>query len=148
MIETNLTGAWHTLKATVPVLIAQGRGGSIIVTSSVAGLKSLPRLAHYSAAKHGLVGLTKAAAIELGEHRIRVNSIHPFAVDTPMATQDLTAMELMTGGSLNAASFSSILPATLTPVEEIAELVVYLASDASRSVTGAQLVIDAGATAV
>jgi NAD(P)-dependent dehydrogenase (short-subunit alcohol dehydrogenase family) len=114
----------------------------------VAGLKSLPRQAHYSAAKHGLVGLTKSAAIELGEHGIRVNSIHPWGVDTPMATEDRTAMAFLADNPRYAASFGSILPMMLSGVEEIAELVLYLASDASRSVTGAQLAIDAGATAV
>jgi SDR family mycofactocin-dependent oxidoreductase len=148
VIDTNLTGVWHTLKATVPILIEQGSGGSVIVTSSVAGLKSLPRQAHYSAAKHGVVGLTKSAAIELGEHRIRVNSIHPWGVETPMATEDRTAMEFLGDNPRYAASFGSILPMMLTSVEEIAELVLYLASDASRSVTGAQLAIDAGATSV
>ena len=148
VIDTNLTGVWHTLRATVPILIEQGRGGSIVVTSSVAGLKSLPLQAHYSAAKHGLVGLTKTAAIELGEHRIRVNSIHPWGVDTPMATEDRTAMEILASNPRYAASFGSILPMMLSGVDEIAELVLYLASDMSRSVTGAQLVIDAGATTV
>jgi SDR family mycofactocin-dependent oxidoreductase len=148
VIDTNLTGVWHTLKATVPLLIAQGTGGSVIVTSSVAGLKSLPFQAHYSAAKHGLVGLTKSAAIELGEHGIRVNSIHPWGVDTPMATEDRTARRVLGDNPQHAASFASILPLMLTGVDEIAELVVYLASDAARSVTGAQLAIDAGATAV
>jgi hypothetical protein len=148
VIDTNLTGVWHTLKATVPLLIAQGRGGSVIVTSSVAGLKSLPRQAHYSAAKHGLVGLTKSAAIELGEHGIRVNSIHPWGVATPMATENTEVLDILCANPQYAASFGSILPVPLTPVEDIAELVVYLASDAARSMTGAQLAIDAGATAV
>ncbi len=148
VIDTNLTGVWHTLKATIPILIAQGIGGSVIVTSSVAGLKGLPLQAHYTAAKHGLVGLARSAAVELGEHGIRVNTIHPWGVDTPMATEDLTARRMLDDNPRHAASFASILPMMLTGVDEIAELVVYLASDASRSVTGAQLVIDTGATAV
>ena len=74
MLDVNLSGVWRTFKAAAPVLIEQGRGGSMIAISSVAGLKSLPAQAHYSAAKHGIVGLTKSAAIELGPFRIRVNS--------------------------------------------------------------------------
>jgi NAD(P)-dependent dehydrogenase (short-subunit alcohol dehydrogenase family) len=77
-----------------------------------------------------------------------VNSIHPWGVDTPMATEDQTTMRVLTENPRYAASFGSILPLMLTGVDEIAELVVYLASDASRSVTGAQLAIDAGATVV
>lgn len=148
VIDTNLTGVWHTLKATVPTLIAQGRGGSIIVTSSVAGIKALPHQAHYSSAKHGLVGLTKSAAIELGEHGIRVTSIHPWGVATPMAMEDRTAMTILADTPQYAASFGSILPMMISSVEEIAELVVFLASDAARSMTGSQLVVDAGATSV
>jgi SDR family mycofactocin-dependent oxidoreductase len=147
-IDTNLTGVWHTLRATIPTMIEQGSGGSIIVTSSVAGLKSLPAQAAYSAAKHGLVGLTKTAAIELGEYGIRVNSIHPWGVDTPMATGDQAALAMFIEHPRYASSFASILPIQLTSPEEIAETVLHLASDASRCVTGSQVTIDMGATAV
>jgi len=77
MLDVNLTGVWRTMKAAVPHMISAGNGGSIVNISSVAGIKSLPGQAHYSAAKHGVVGLTKSAAIELAEYKIRVNSIHP-----------------------------------------------------------------------
>ena len=78
MIDINLTGVWRTMKAAVPHMLSAGNGGSIITISSVAGIKALPSQSHYTAAKHGVVGLTKSAAIELGEYNIRVNSIHPW----------------------------------------------------------------------
>jgi SDR family mycofactocin-dependent oxidoreductase len=90
MIDVNLTGVWHTMKAAVPQMIEADNGGSNIAVSSVAGIKSLPGQAHYSAAKHGLVGLTKSAAIELGEYGIRVNSVHPWGVATAMAEDPMT----------------------------------------------------------
>jgi SDR family mycofactocin-dependent oxidoreductase len=86
MIDVNLTGVWHTAKAAVPHLIAGGRGGSMILTSSAAGLMGYPNIAHYVSAKHGVVGLMRTLALELAPHSIRVNSIHPTQVDTPMRT--------------------------------------------------------------
>jgi NAD(P)-dependent dehydrogenase (short-subunit alcohol dehydrogenase family) len=76
-IDVNLTGAFHTAKATVPIMIAQGRGGAVVFTGSVAGLRGLPFLGAYVAAKHGVVGLAKTLANELAEHRIRVNTVIP-----------------------------------------------------------------------
>jgi SDR family mycofactocin-dependent oxidoreductase len=148
MLDVNLTGVWRTLKAAVPFMLAAGNGGSIITVSSVAGIKSLPAQAHYSAAKHGVVGLTKTAAIELGEYGIRVNSIHPWGVNTPMG-EDSTVFELFEHHPSYGASFASMLPQL--PVAEPADMsagVVWLASDLSRSVTGAQLPLDMGATKV
>ncbi len=84
MIDVNLTGVWHTAKAAIPHLIEGGRGGSIVLTSSAAGLMAYPNIAHYVSAKHGVVGLMKTLALELAPHFIRVNSIHPTQVDTPM----------------------------------------------------------------
>jgi SDR family mycofactocin-dependent oxidoreductase len=148
MIDVNLTGVWRTLKSAVPFMLGAGNGGSIITVSSVAGLKSLPAQAHYSAAKHGVVGLTKTAAIELGEYGIRVNSIHPWGVNTPMGT-DPTAHSLFTVHPSYAASFASILPAPrLAEPDDISDAVVWLASDLSRTVTAAQLPLDMGATKV
>jgi hypothetical protein len=147
-IEVNLTGVWRTFRAAVPVMISQGRGGSLIAISSVAGLKALPGEAHYSAAKHGVVGLTKAAAIELGPYGIRVNSVHPWGVDTPMAHDpDVTGM--LEAHPSYAASFGSILPSpVIADPSDISDAVVWLASDASRCVTGIQLPVDMGATTV
>src|ERR1700744_2960946 len=84
VIGVNLTGTWRTLRAALPAMIEAGNGGSIVVVSSSAGLKATPGNGHYAASKHGLVALTNTLAIELGEYGIRVNSIHPYSVDTPM----------------------------------------------------------------
>ncbi len=84
MIDVNLSGVWKTVKAGVPHILASGRGGSIILTSSIGGLKAYPHTGHYVAAKHGVVGLMCAFGVELGQHMIRVNSVHPTHVSTPM----------------------------------------------------------------
>jgi SDR family mycofactocin-dependent oxidoreductase len=147
-IDINLSGVWRTFRAAAPRLISQGRGGSLIAISSVAGIKALPGQAHYTAAKHGLVGLVKAAAIELGPYGIRVNSIHPWGVDTPMA-HDPAVHAMLEAHPTYAGSFGAILadPALAAP-EDISDAVVWLASDASRRVTGIQLPVDMGATTV
>src|SRR6202040_1230944 len=84
MIDVNLSGVWKTVKAGVPHILAGGHGGSIILTSSVGGLKAYPHTGHYVAAKHGVVGLMRTFAVELGQHNIRVNSLHPTNVNTPL----------------------------------------------------------------
>jgi NAD(P)-dependent dehydrogenase (short-subunit alcohol dehydrogenase family) len=147
MIDINLTGVWHTLRASIPHMIAGERGGSIILTSSVSGLKALPAQAHYVSAKHALVGLAKASAIELGEYNIRVNTIHPWGVDTPMGHDD-TIYTLFERHPHYAASFASLLPIQLATPDDIADTVLFLASDDSRCITGAQLPVDMGATKV
>jgi SDR family mycofactocin-dependent oxidoreductase len=148
MIDINLTGVWHTMKAAVPHMIAAGNGGSIVAVSSVAGIKSLPGQAHYSAAKHGVVGLTKSAAIELGEYGIRVNSVHPWGVATAMA-EDPTTEKMLTEHPSYIMSFGSALPnIPLADCDDISDGIVWLASDLSRTVTGAQIPMDMGATKV
>jgi NAD(P)-dependent dehydrogenase (short-subunit alcohol dehydrogenase family) len=148
MIDVNLTGVWRTFKACAPTLIAQGTGGSMIAISSVAGIKSLPGQAHYSAAKHGVVGLVGSAAIELGPYGIRVNSVHPWGINTRLA-EDPTVHEMLEANPSYAASFGSILsePRIAEPLD-VAQAVAWLASDASRCVTGIQLPVDMGATSV
>lgn len=148
MLDIDLGGVWRTFKAAAPALMEQGEGGSMIAISSVAGLKALPGQAHYVAAKHGVVGLVKEAAVELGPHRIRVNSIHPWGVDTAMA-QYSQIEEKLAANPHYAASYASVLPEPViaTP-DDIADAVVWLASDASRCMTGAQLRVDMGATLV
>src|SRR5690348_955639 len=91
VIDVNLTGTWRTVRAAIPAMIDAGNGGSIIVVSSVAGLKASPGNGHYSVSKSGLVALTNALALELGEYGIRVNSIHPYAVETAMIMGDTMA---------------------------------------------------------
>jgi len=148
MLDVNLSGVWRTFKAAAPVLIEQGRGGSMVAISSVAGLKALPGQAHYSSAKHGVVGLVCSAAIELGPYGIRVNSVHPWGINTRLA-QDPEVVTMLTENPTYVGSFGSILPSpTLAEPEDIANAVVWLASDAARCVTGVQLPVDMGATKV
>jgi SDR family mycofactocin-dependent oxidoreductase len=148
MIDINLTGVWRTMKAAVPTMIAAGNGGSIIAISSVAGLKSLPAQAHYSAAKHGVVGLAKTAAIELGEYNIRVNTIHPWGVATPMG-RDPSLAPMLAERPAYAALFASLLPAIpIADPGDISDGVVWLASDLSRTVTGTQHTLDMGASKI
>lgn len=148
MLEINLGGVWRTFKAAAPVLIEQARGGSMVAISSVAGLKALPGQAHYSAAKHGVVGLVCSAAIELGPYGVRVNSVHPWGVNTRLA-QDPAVATILADNPTYAGSFGSILPSpTLAEPEDVANAVVWLASDAARCVTGIQLPVDMGATKV
>ena len=148
LVDVNLSGVWRSMKAAVPHMISAGNGGSVITVSSVAGIKSLPGQAHYSSAKHGVVGLTKSAAIELGEYNIRVNSIHPWGVATPMAEDPMTE-KMLTEHPNYIASFGSALPGIpLAECGDISDGVVWLASDLSRTVTGTQLTLDMGATKV
>jgi len=146
MIDINLTGAWKTIRAVVPGMIERGHGGSIVLISSVAALKSLPGLSHYSAAKAGMVGLANAAAIELGQFRIRVNTIHPWTVTTPMS-EDQTRAPLTDQYPQFGASFASVLGGAAEP-SDISDAVLWLASEESRTVTGTQLTVDLGATKV
>lgn len=148
VIDINLTGVWRTLRAAVPHMIAAGNGGSIITVSSVAGIKALPGQAHYSAAKHGVVGLTKTAALELGEYGIRVNSIHPWGVST-MMMEDPTTEAMLASHPNYLSSFAAALPnLPIAAPADITEGVIWLASEASRAVTGTQLTLDMGATII
>ena len=151
MIDINLTGVWKTVKAAVPHLIAGGRGGSIILTSSVGGLKAYPHTGHYIAAKHGVVGLMRTFAVELGQHSIRVNAVHPTNVNTPMfmneGTKKLFRPDLENPGPDDLAvggQFMHVLPIGWVEPVDISNAVLFLASDESRYVTGVTLPIDAG----
>jgi SDR family mycofactocin-dependent oxidoreductase len=142
-IDTNLTGVFYTAKATVPVLLEQGTGGSIIITSSVAGLRGHPFLGHYAASKHGVVGLAKTMAVELGQHNIRVNTVHPHGVNTGMSPGEMFALMEKFSTTL-APIFMGTLPDPVSEPEDIANAVAWLASDEARHVTGIQLPIDLG----
>ncbi|OMQ15626.1 3-ketoacyl-ACP reductase [Modestobacter sp. VKM Ac-2676] len=142
-IDTNLTGVFFTAKATVPLLIEQGTGGSIVITSSVAGLRGLPFLGHYAASKHGVVGLARSMANELGQHDIRVNTIHPHGVATGMTVDDLQPLIAQHAATLGPI-FMQTLPDPMSQPEDIADAVAWLASDQARHVTGIQLPIDLG----
>jgi (+)-trans-carveol dehydrogenase len=150
-IDTNLTGVWHTAKAAIPHLLAQGTGGSIILTSSVAGLKGSPNIGNYVAAKHGVVGLMRTLALELAPNFIRVNSIHPTSVDTPMIQNDATYrlfrpdLDNPTREDVGEA-FTTLnaLPIFWVEPRDISNAVLFLASDEARYITGVTLPVDAG----
>ncbi|MBA3496258.1 MAG: mycofactocin-coupled SDR family oxidoreductase [Gemmatimonadales bacterium] len=142
MLDINLKGAWLVARRVIPVMIAQ-RSGVILNNSSVAGLRGMGRLSHYAASKWGLTGLTKSWAIELAPHGIRVNSLHPTGVNTPM-NDGLAALEGLTPTEIAERSAGNLLPVPWVEAEDVAAAVVYLASDDARYITGAQFVIDAG----
>lgn len=142
MIDINLKGAWLTARHIIPSMIAQ-KSGNIINNSSVAGMRGMNRLSHYAASKWGLVGLTKSWAIELAPYNIRVNSIHPTGVNTPM-NDGLATLEGKTAQQIAEASAGNLLPVPWIEAEDVAQAVLYLVSDKARFVTGSQFVIDAG----
>jgi SDR family mycofactocin-dependent oxidoreductase len=153
MIDVNLSGVWKTVKAGVRHLLSSGRGGSIILTSSVGGLKAYPHTGHYIAAKHGVVGLMRAFAVELGQHFIRVNSVHPTNVNTPLfmneGTMKLFRPDLDDPGPDDlavAAQFMHVLPIGWVDPADISNAVLFLASDESRYITGLPVTVDAGST--
>jgi NAD(P)-dependent dehydrogenase (short-subunit alcohol dehydrogenase family) len=136
---------WNTFVVSVPHLIAAG-GGSIIATSSTAGIKGLPFLAPYVAAKHGVVGISRTMANELAQHRIRVNTVHPTGVDTPMAA-GLGGLDPLLNSDPNLGPiFMNTYPVEIVDARDISNAVLWLASDESRYVTGLELTVDAGNT--
>ncbi|WP_018177852.1 mycofactocin-coupled SDR family oxidoreductase [Jongsikchunia kroppenstedtii] len=145
LININLSGAWRTLKATVPHMIEAGKGGSIVLVSSVAGLKAMPLQASYSASKYGVVGLAQTAAKELGKHRIRVNTIHPYGVTTRMVLEDTSAQAVFDG---YLPHFTPILEDAMSSVDDISDSVLFLLSDHASKITAATYTIDAGAIKV
>jgi NAD(P)-dependent dehydrogenase (short-subunit alcohol dehydrogenase family) len=158
VISVNLTSAWKVLKAVVPFMMEQGQGGSIIITSSVAGVRGQPFLAPYVCSKHALVGLTKTLANELGQHRIRVNTVLPGGVMTPMAGHDWNGEKGERNpfaGELEKAEvaatlgpiFMSALPDKWMDPSYIANTVAFLASDEAKYITGSEIPVDQGSTA-
>src|SRR6185369_5217901 len=134
MLDINLKGAWLVARRIIPIMIEQ-RSGVIINNSSVAGLRGMNRLSHYAASKWGLTGLTKSWAIELAPYNIRVNSIHPTGVNTPM-NDGLAALEGATAREIAERSAGNLLPVPWVEPEDVANAVVFLASEKSRFVTG------------
>jgi SDR family mycofactocin-dependent oxidoreductase len=152
MIDVNLSGVWKTVKAGVPHIIAGKRGGSIVLTGSVGSHKALAYTGHYIAAKHGVMGLMRSFAVELGQHSIRVNSVHPSQVNTPMTMNEVTFKlfrpDLENPGPEDFAPFSQMthmMPVPWVEAVDISNAVLFLASDESRYVTGVSLPVDAGA---
>lgn len=142
MLDINLKGNWLLAKHAIPHLQAK-RAGAIIFNSSIAGLRGMNRMAHYAASKHGLVGLTRSLAIELAPYNVRVVSIHPTGVNTPM-NDGLAAMEGATPIEIAERSAGNLLDVPWIEPEDVAETVLFLASDKGRFVTGSGFVLDAG----
>ena len=154
MIDVNLTGVFNTVRAALPSMVERGEGGSLVLTSSTAGLRAYANTAHYTAAKHGVIGLMKVLAQECGPHRIRVNAVCPTTVRTPLVINDST--------------FQLFAPDVANPTEDdvreafeglnnhpgvawiepgdVSDAVLFLCSDAAKFITGVALPIDAGNT--
>jgi (+)-trans-carveol dehydrogenase len=154
LIDVNLTGVWLTCKAAVPHLIAGGRGGVVVLTSSVAGLRPYGGIAHYVAAKHGLVGLTKTLAQELAGHHIRVNALNPTQVDTDMIQNEMIYRLFLpdepepTREQFAVASqATNLLPIPWVEPRDVSDALLFLASDEARFITGITLPVDAGVLA-
>ncbi len=150
-LDVNLGGTWKTVKASVPHLVAGGRGGSVILISSVAGLKGYPNMGHYATTKHGMVGLMRAFAVELGQHMIRVNSVHPTHTNTPMVMNEITYRQFRPDldhpGQDDIAGICQMfhtLPIPWVEPEDVSNAVLFLASDESRYITGVTLPVDGG----
>jgi SDR family mycofactocin-dependent oxidoreductase len=143
MIDINVVGTWHTVKATVPHMIRQGTGGAIVMTSSIGGIRGVPWLGHYVASKHAVIGMAKTLANELGEYNIRVMSIVPNAVNTPMGTDDTLHATVAEKPALGAI-FMNALPATQTQPEDVAAAVAFLTSDDGKHMTGSEFIMDLG----
>ncbi|EGD54798.1 mycofactocin-coupled SDR family oxidoreductase [Gordonia neofelifaecis] len=146
VIDVNLTGVFNTAKAAVPIFLEQGEGGSIVFTSSLSGLKGTPFTAHYAATKHGVVGLARVMANELGMDRIRVNTVHPAGVATGMdlggAMQPYLGKYAATLGPI----YMNTLPDEWATPEDIADVVAWMSSDEAKHMTGAEMRVDIGAS--
>lgn len=157
MLDVGLTGVWKTVKATVPKILSQGAGGSVILISSTAGITAELNVAHYVAAKTGVSGLMRALSAELAPHCVRVNSVHPTNVRSPMIENDAVA-ELFAGGRAGAKFTDRDVTAALMDLSsmpvpyvepiDVSNAVLYLASDEARYVTGSMHVVDLGALSV
>ncbi|MFI7188414.1 mycofactocin-coupled SDR family oxidoreductase [Nocardia nova] len=148
VIDINVTGTWNTVAVAAPHIVEGGRGGSIVLISSAAGIKMQPFMVHYTAGKHALTGMARALAAELGPHAIRVNSVHPGPVNSAMGTGEMVtrlgaAME--TNPQL-AHMMTPFLPTWVLEPEDVADTVCWLASDESRYLTAAAIPVDQGST--
>lgn len=151
MIDVNLSSVWKSVKAGVPHILAGRNGGSIILTSSVGGIKAYPHCGSYVAAKHGVVGIMRSFAVELGQHTIRVNSVHPTHVATPMlhneGTFKMFRPDLENPGPDDMAPICQMfhtLPIPWVEAQDVSNAVLFFASDESRYITGVTLPVDAG----
>jgi SDR family mycofactocin-dependent oxidoreductase len=148
VIDVNLSGVHYTVEAAIPTMIEQGRGGSIVLISSAAGLAGIGSAdagsIGYTAAKHGVVGLMRIYANLLAPHSIRVNSIHPAGVDTPMINNEFIRQWLGSITETTPQDMGNALPVQVVEPDDIANAVLWLVSDAARYVTGVTLPVDAG----
>jgi len=150
VIDVNLTGVYNTIKAAIPTMVKQGTGGSIVLISSAAGLAGVASpdagSVGYAAAKHGVVGLMRVYANLLAKQSIRVNSIHPTGVETPMINNEFTRGWLaeMAAGSDSAGGMGNALPVEVLQADDIANAVAWLVSDQACYITGVTLPVDAG----
>jgi SDR family mycofactocin-dependent oxidoreductase len=142
MIDVNLKGVWLVASKVIPHMIER-RSGVIVNNCSVAGLRGMGRLSHYAASKWGVMGLTKSWAIELAPHGVRVVAVCPTGVNTPM-NDGLAALEGTTPREIAERSAGNLLPVPWIEPEDVAQAVLFLASDAARYATGSALVVDAG----
>ena len=150
VIDINVTGTWNTVMAGAQQIIDAGRGGSIILIGSAAGIKLQPFMIHYTASKHAVTGMARAFAAELGKHSIRVNSVHPGPVFTPMGSEDMVAAvgKAADADGLHALMnmLTPFLPQWVAQPEDIADAVCWLASDESKMVTAQEISVDQGST--
>ena len=147
VLDVNLTGVWRTVKAGLPAMIDAGNGGAITFISSAAGLRGYSYLGHYAATKHGLVGLMRSLALEVGQYDIRVNTIHPGAVDTVMGN-DPDVRRIIAEDPRTTAAYTGQRPLDggAQKVDDISNALLWISSDEARMVTGITLPIDAGAS--
>lgn len=142
MMDVNVKGVWQTISAAVPAMIERGEGGAIVITSSVAGVKGMAHLGDYSASKHAVVGVMRTLAVELAPHSIRVNTLHPTGVTTPMIVNAAADEFRVTWPQ--AERSQNLLPVDAVEPGDVTDALVFLASDAARYVTGCTLPVDAG----
>ncbi|OBK71266.1 mycofactocin-coupled SDR family oxidoreductase [Mycobacterium sp. 1274761.0] len=148
-IDINVVGTWNTVMAGARHIIAGGRGGSIILIGSAAGVTMEPFMIAYTASKHAVVGLARSFAAELGKHRIRVNSLHPGSVVTPMGSVEMVdamADAAKTNPVLRHGFTKQLLPDAIMMPEDVADAVAWLASDQAKYVTAAAIPVDVGVT--
>lgn len=148
VIDVNLTGVWNTVHVTAPLMIEQGRGGAIVLTSSTQGLTGrggdgTGGLSGYCAAKHGVVGLMRSFAHWLAPHNIRVNTVHPTGVNTPMVMNDYVGTVLASRPTF-ASALDNLMDVPMVEAIDISNAIAWLVSDEARFVTGVTLPVDAG----
>jgi SDR family mycofactocin-dependent oxidoreductase len=151
MVDINLNGVFHTVKAAIPTMIAQNEGGSIVFIGSTEALKGAENISSYAAAKHGVTGLMTSLARELGRYNIRVNSVNPTCVDTDMINNDFVYglfrpdLDKPTREDvIDTFAGTHILPVPWMQPQDVSNAILYLVTEPGRYITATALVIDAG----